>query len=121
MLVLATDMARHSEIVEGFKSKVNNFDFNNNEHLDSVSHLNLQKATDFLHTSMFVVTSYYSTTYVDICLYIGMGRATCCFIYPSHLVLFSGTEPYVEGETHSSSIRPHLHFRKNWAPGILVR
>ena len=39
MLVLATDMARHSEIVEGFKSKLDHFDFNNHVHLDSVSQI----------------------------------------------------------------------------------
>ena len=27
-------------------------------------------------------------------------------------VLFSGSETYVEVETHPSSMRPHLHFRK---------
>ena len=37
MLVLATDMARHSEIVEGFKGKLDTFDFHNDEYLNSVS------------------------------------------------------------------------------------
>ena len=36
MLILATDMARHSEIVDGFKSKLDTFDFNTRECLDSV-------------------------------------------------------------------------------------
>ena len=37
MLILATDMARHSEILESFKSKLDNFDFKNEDHLNSVS------------------------------------------------------------------------------------
>ncbi|XP_031549446.1 high affinity cGMP-specific 3',5'-cyclic phosphodiesterase 9A-like, partial [Actinia tenebrosa] len=36
MLILATDMARHSEIVENFKSKLDTFDFNNDEYLKSL-------------------------------------------------------------------------------------
>lgn len=36
MLVLATDMARHSEIVENFNSKLDSFDFKNREYLNSV-------------------------------------------------------------------------------------
>jgi len=37
MLILATDMARHSEILETFKAKVDQFDFSNEDHLNSVS------------------------------------------------------------------------------------
>ena len=37
MLILATDMARHSEILESFKSKLDSFDFKNEDHLNSVS------------------------------------------------------------------------------------
>ncbi len=36
MLILATDMARHSEILESFKSKIDNFDFTSEDHLNSV-------------------------------------------------------------------------------------
>ena len=37
-LILATDMARHSEIIESFKAKQENgFDYKNKEHLDTVS------------------------------------------------------------------------------------
>lgn len=36
MLILATDMARHSEIVERFKSKLDTFDFNNDDYVSSV-------------------------------------------------------------------------------------
>lgn len=37
MLILATDMARHAEIMENFKEKLNtNFDYQNKEHLDTV-------------------------------------------------------------------------------------
>ena len=36
MLILATDMARHSEILESFKSKVDQFDFSNEDHVNSV-------------------------------------------------------------------------------------
>jgi len=37
MLILATDMARHSEILETFKAKVDKFDFASEDHLNSVS------------------------------------------------------------------------------------
>ncbi|XP_031552687.1 high affinity cGMP-specific 3',5'-cyclic phosphodiesterase 9A-like [Actinia tenebrosa] len=36
MLILATDMARHSEIVENFKSKLSSFDFRNEDYLNSM-------------------------------------------------------------------------------------
>ena len=37
MLILATDMARHAEIMDSFKDKLAvNFDFNNKEHMDTV-------------------------------------------------------------------------------------
>ena len=36
-LILATDMARHSEIVERFKSKLDTFDFGNDDYVGSVS------------------------------------------------------------------------------------
>ncbi|XP_064618264.1 high affinity cGMP-specific 3',5'-cyclic phosphodiesterase 9A-like isoform X2 [Liolophura sinensis] len=37
MLILATDMARHAEIMENFKEKLNtNFDYQNKEHLDTL-------------------------------------------------------------------------------------
>ncbi|KAL3886688.1 hypothetical protein ACJMK2_026667, partial [Sinanodonta woodiana] len=36
MLILATDMARHGEIMEGFKSKVVKFDFKSKEHIDTL-------------------------------------------------------------------------------------
>ena len=37
MLILATDMARHSEILEAFKSKLDHFDFKNDDHVNSVN------------------------------------------------------------------------------------
>ena len=37
------------------------------------------------------------------------------YSYDSHLVLFSRSEPYVEVETHSSSMKTALAFQKNWA------
>ena len=38
MLILATDMARHAEIMDSFKDKLAaNFDFSNKEHMDTVS------------------------------------------------------------------------------------
>ena len=46
MLILATDMARHSEILESFKSKLDNFDFKNDDHLNSVSNFHF-KILDF--------------------------------------------------------------------------
>ncbi|CAH3119914.1 unnamed protein product [Pocillopora meandrina] len=36
MLILATDMARHSEIVERFKSKLDTFDFSNDDYVSSL-------------------------------------------------------------------------------------
>ena len=36
-LILATDMARHGEILDSFKHKVDNFDFTNEEHVICVS------------------------------------------------------------------------------------
>lgn len=35
-LILATDMARHGEILDLFKNKVDNFDFTNEEHIKCV-------------------------------------------------------------------------------------
>lgn len=35
-LILATDMARHSEILKTFKQKVDNFDYTNKEHVACV-------------------------------------------------------------------------------------
>ena len=35
-LILATDMARHGEILDSFKQKVDNFDFTNDEHVTCV-------------------------------------------------------------------------------------
>lgn len=35
-LILATDMARHGEILDSFKNKVDNFDFTNEEHVTCV-------------------------------------------------------------------------------------
>lgn len=35
-LILATDMARHGEILDSFKQKVDNFDFTNEEHVTCV-------------------------------------------------------------------------------------
>lgn len=39
-LILATDMARHGEILDKFKPKVETFDFSNEEHKISVSKIN---------------------------------------------------------------------------------
>jgi hypothetical protein len=37
MLILATDMARHAEIMDSFKDKLaTGFDFNSKEHMDTV-------------------------------------------------------------------------------------
>lgn len=38
-LILATDMARHAEIMDSFKEKVENFDYSNKEHMTLVSGL----------------------------------------------------------------------------------
>lgn len=42
-LILATDMARHGEILANFKDKMENFDFAKDEHLTSVSAGNKRK------------------------------------------------------------------------------
>ena len=38
-LILATDMARHAEIMDSFKEKMENFDYSNEEHMTLVSRL----------------------------------------------------------------------------------
>ena len=38
-LILATDMARHAEIMDSFKEKMENFDYSNEEHMTLVSGL----------------------------------------------------------------------------------
>ena len=35
-LILATDMARHGEILDSFKQKVDNFDYSDEEHVTCV-------------------------------------------------------------------------------------
>lgn len=35
-MILATDMARHAEIVDSFKEKMENFDYSNEEHMTLV-------------------------------------------------------------------------------------
>lgn len=41
-LILATDMARHAEIMDSFKEKMENFDYSNEEHMTLVSRLVLR-------------------------------------------------------------------------------
>ena len=36
ILILATDMARHAEILEAFKQKLDSFDFKSEDHLTSL-------------------------------------------------------------------------------------
>lgn len=36
-LILATDMARHAEIADAFREKLDNFDYSNEEHTTLVS------------------------------------------------------------------------------------
>jgi len=45
ILILATDMARHSEILEAFKEKLDNFDYNSEDHLNTLKMI-LIKACD---------------------------------------------------------------------------
>lgn len=40
-LILATDMARHAEIMDSFKEKMENFDYSNEEHMTLVGGLAL--------------------------------------------------------------------------------
>lgn len=48
-LILATDMARHGEILEGFKQKLDKFDFTNEEHVTCVcKHFLLQNHHVFI-------------------------------------------------------------------------
>ena len=53
MLILATDMARHSEILESFKSKLDNFDFKNEDHLNSVSFFFISRYWAFYSGDVF--------------------------------------------------------------------
>lgn len=39
VIILATDMARHAEIMDSFKEKMENFDYSNEEHMTLVSGL----------------------------------------------------------------------------------
>ena len=45
ILILATDMARHAEILEAFKQKLDDFDFKSEDHLTSLKMI-LIKACD---------------------------------------------------------------------------
>ena len=45
ILILATDMSRHAEILEAFKQKAENFDFKSEDHLTSLKMI-LIKACD---------------------------------------------------------------------------
>ena len=45
ILILATDMARHAEILEAFKQKLDSFDFKSEDHLTSLKMI-LIKACD---------------------------------------------------------------------------
>ena len=45
ILILATDMARHAEILENFKEKLNNFDYSSEDHLNTLKMI-LIKACD---------------------------------------------------------------------------
>lgn len=39
-MILATDMAKHKEILDELENYATKFDFKNKEHLESVNHLN---------------------------------------------------------------------------------
>ena len=45
ILILATDMARHAEILENFKQKLDNFDYSSEDHLNTLKMI-LIKACD---------------------------------------------------------------------------
>ena len=36
IIILATDMARHAEILDAFKQKVDNFDYSNEDHVNNL-------------------------------------------------------------------------------------
>lgn len=50
-LILATDMARHAEIMDSFKEKMENFDYSNEEHMTLVSTLLLPLGVGLLNES----------------------------------------------------------------------
>ncbi|PKU36088.1 high affinity cgmp-specific 3 -cyclic phosphodiesterase 9a [Limosa lapponica baueri] len=61
-LILATDMARHAEILDSFKEKMENFDYSNEEHMTCklvkiiftvCEHLPKEKADDLLSLGLF--------------------------------------------------------------------
>ena len=39
ILILATDMARHAEILDNFKQKLDSFDYNSDDHLNTLKEL----------------------------------------------------------------------------------
>ena len=45
ILILATDMARHAEILDNFKQKLDNFDYSSEDHLNTLKMI-LIKACD---------------------------------------------------------------------------
>jgi len=53
MLILATDMARHSEILETFKAKIDKFDFGSEDHLNSVRQTAAARSEMSVKTSLF--------------------------------------------------------------------
>lgn len=58
-LILATDMARHGEILDSFKLKVDSFDFTNEEHVTCVCTVHPPCQKHILNQSMMVCWSLY--------------------------------------------------------------
>ena len=56
ILILATDMARHAEILDNFKQTLDNFDYNSEDHLNTLKMI-LIKACDISNECRPIVVS----------------------------------------------------------------
>ena len=79
ILILATDMSRHAEILEAFKQKVENFDFKSEDHLTSLKMI-LIKACDISNECRPVMIS---EAWVECLLeeYFHQVNSIACFVH----------------------------------------
>ena len=71
ILILATDMARHAEILENFKQKLDNFDYSSEDHLNTLKMI-LIKACDIsnecrplnVSLSLLCISNSYVSTHI---------------------------------------------------------
>ena len=68
ILILATDMARHAEILDNFKQKLDNFDYSSEDHLNTLKMI-LIKACDISNECRpIMVSEVIFTRRPDFCL-----------------------------------------------------